>query len=296
MSLFARVSALVCTLTLIFCCLASQVTAAASEAVRIEVDFEASASTGAQTHVTFWLSPKRVRIEQRARGHKAVGQQLLYQADFDRLYSISDVDQEYIEVDRDLVTALGIEVRAARREMNAQLAKLPRDQRAAFERLLGVNGAKDQQKKETTRIVATDQVEIVNGHKCRQVTVSRSDDQTGVACVVPYRAIGLTRRHLEVFRQLANFQRELMGARGLTPLEMVPNQPLDLLTQFDGFPLYLTRYASGGELSRIRVTGTETVAVEADFFELPAGYNLRGAFTEFQAERPGLSSPARVAR
>jgi len=72
-----------------------------------------------------------------------------------------------------------------------------------------------------------------------------------------------------------------MGARGLTPMEIVPNQPLDLLVQLDGFPLTYEREADGRLGSAIKVSSAEKLDAEDDLFEVPEGYVLRDAFAAF---------------
>ena len=122
----------------------------------------------------------------------------------------------------------------------------------------------------------------------------RGDIQVSAACVVPWRSVGIGPRDLDVFRQLANFQREIMGAGGLTPLEVVPDQPLDLLVQFDGFPMEFSRHVRGQLVSAIRVTRMAKSKARRGEFDVPKNYALRPGF-EFLAGE-GAEAPTAPAK
>jgi hypothetical protein len=83
-----------------------------------------------------------------------------------------------------------------------------------------------------------------------------------------------------------------MGASELTPLEIVPNQPLDVLVQFDGFPLYLKTQSGGKQRSEIRVVKAEHLVPNESLFEVPVGYEKRSAFEVIM----GAVAPLRTVR
>lgn len=270
--------------------------AQAANGVLFEVDFYEGGRTHPVSHASVWVSNRRVRIEQKSpNARKAGGAVLIYRGDVDRFYSLDPRREVYVEVDRKLITSLGKELNAARREVDMQLERLPEDQRKAFERLLGVRYESDMAENPLIAKPTGQKGEAAGGLECREVELTRAKEHVGNACVVSWARLGLQRKDVEVFRQMANFQRELMGARGLTPMEIVPNQPLDLLVQLDGFPLLYERKTPGRPSSSIRVVSAERMKPGDDLFEVPEGYVLRDAFASFiKLPIPG-SAPRRGA-
>jgi hypothetical protein len=276
--------------------------AEAANGVLFEVDFYEGGRNYPVSHASVWVSNRRVRIEQKSPNERRGGAVLIYRGDLDRFYSLDPRRQVYVEVDRKLITSLGKELIAARREVDMQLERLPSDQRRAFERLLGVTHEEDMANNPLIALKTGERGEAA-GLECRKMDLTRGDEHVGEACVVSWARLGLQRKDVEVFRQLANFQRELMGAHGLTPLEIVPNQPLDLLVQLDGFPLRYERKKRGYPSSIIRVASAERMKPDDALFEVPEGYVLRDAFASFlklpipsSAVGQGGSSPASRAR
>ncbi len=285
MLIHARIPLLAC-----IACLFTTAPALAGDGIRLEVDFIEGGEGQVREHATIWLSRRRLRIEQRTPGLKRSGHTLIYRGDQDRLYSLDTANRAYVDVERRMMAALGLEMRAARREVDSQLARLPKDQHAIAQRLLALPEPRVSPTKTPLSVVASDRLQEIGGRVCRGIFLRRAGVRVGEGCVVSWAEIGVSRADLEVFRQLANFQRELMGANGLTPLEIVPNQPLDILVQFDGFPMYLKLLQGGLEKSSIRVTAVEPITSTAGLFEPPRGYARRGVLS-LLAERFGAAPP-----
>jgi len=266
--------------------------AAAEQVMRVEVQFLDSAHADATQHALLTIGNQKLRIDQYAHIGPKAQHTLIYRGDRDVIYSLDSRDRAYIQVDRTLITLLGKELQAARREMEGVLRRLPDDQRRSGERIVGLE-VTDADGKARAALRVRDEGSTVKrlGRDCRKVTLWRGEIQVASACVVPWRDIGIGPRDLDVFRQLANFQREVMGAGGLTPLEVVPDQPLDLLVQLDGFPLEFSRSKKGKLVSAIRVTRMAKTKSHPDTFEVPASYALRAGF-EFLAGDVGATPSA----
>ncbi len=245
------------------------------EAVRIEIDFFEDGSAEPMNHATVWTAGRRLRVEQSVPGQLAKRATFIYRGDEDLIVSVSERDRSYTRVRRQMISALAQETRGPRREVDAQLRALPNDQRKAFERLIGVSRQDPGMARKPVRIDRADGGASVAGFDCFQVVLSRDDRPFGTACVAPWERLGMKPSDVEIFRSLANFQRDALGARALTPMELVPDQPLDLIVQFGGLPLSFERSVGGRERSAIRVTSVERVAAAASLFEAPAGYARR---------------------
>lgn len=283
-------------LALLLCVAAPPVLAGVS-GTRVDVEFLEAATGRNMQQVSVWISGRNLRIEQSDPARKGPKHVLVYRGDQGRFYSIDPKKSVYIEIDRALIAAMGFRTTAARREVDTQIQSLPSDQHAMLERLIGAREPGGEALVQApVRLVATDQMAAVAGRTCRKMDLLREETLVGVVCVAPWHEIGMQQADIEVFRELANFQRELMGAQDLTPLEIVPNQDLDLLVQFDGFPMYLRKGEIGKQQSVIRVTAVESFAPTAAIFEPPSGYAQRSPLSLLAGpELPAAGAPAEPA-
>jgi len=265
----------------------------ADEGLRFEVEF-ASSLPGDTKHerVTIWLSGRRLRIEQATLTHRLSSPVVIYRGDRDRVYSLDPRQHLYLEIDRQLLSSLTLQLQAARREMDAHLSRLPEDQHAMVERLFGAREPETPLVREPLLVVETERREQVGRHTCYGIDLVRGEVKVAEACIVAWSKLRIDRRDLEVFRQLTNFQRELMGARSLTPFEVVPDQPLDLLVQFEGLPLRFRKLKGDTETSTIRVTRLEHFDGGDELFEVPEGYALRGGGLSSLAGPAAPATPA----
>lgn len=270
----------------------------ASEAIKFEIDFFEHGAPDPMNHATVWVSGRRIRVEQRAPNGDLHGPVLVYLGDRNEILSISDHARSYAKLERETLSLLEGRTRRARREVDGQLQNLPSDQRKAFERLLGVSRQDPNMAENPVVVTSQDEMAEVAGFECKRVVMSRSDFAVGEACIASWDRIGLTEDDMEVFRALANFQRDAMGNRALTPMELVPNQPLDLITQFGGLPLSFERRVKGNPRSAIRVSSVERVPTLAVLFEAPTDYALRpgyGAFLSLLASTQSGRAPKSAA-
>ena len=266
--------------------------ASAEDVMRVEVQFLDAKRGDATQQALLTIAPQKLRIDQYTNLGDKAQHTLIYRGDRDVIYSLDSSDRAFIEIDRQLITILGKELHAARREMEMLLRRLPDDQRKSGERIIGLEVTDEDGLARATLRVRDDGATVKRlGRDCRKVSLWRGDIQVAAACIVPWRSVGIGPRDLDVFRQLANFQREIMGAGGLTPLEVVPDQPLDLLVQFDGFPMEFSRKVKGKLVSAIRVTKMAKSKARKGTFEVPANYALRPGF-EFLAGSSGEAATA----
>ncbi len=269
--------------------------ALAGPGLRLELEFaERKGGVERVERAIVWIADHRVRIEHVTAGASEERRALIFRADRGILYSVDPADQSYVQIDRRVIDAMDARIKAARKELEIWLDVLPAHQRAAAERLIG---AREQEVPvvDTPLIVSvTGQRGKLDGRRCQRVTLHREEVEVGEACVAEWASVTPDPPDLSVLRRLANFHREVMVAHGLTPLETVPLQPLELLAQFDGLPLHLRSLKDGVEKSRVRVLDVESVSAGEELFAAPAGYRLESLLSlmsENHAAPPAARSP-----
>lgn len=257
--------------------------AAAADIVKFEVDFFEDGREEPINHATIWTSGRKIRVDQTQPGGGS-GSSLVYRGDQDLVMSVSDRTRSYVKVERRLLTAMQGRLRAGRRTVEEHLKALPGDQRKGLERLLGVS--REDPTANVNPIVVesvkglADREGEVAGFACARKVMRRGVVVIGEACVAPWERIGMTPADMDVFRSLANYQRDALGARQITPLEIVPNQPLDLIVQFGGIPLSFERKIGPQRRSAVRVTSVDWISEEGSLFEPPANYTLLTGYAE----------------
>ena len=250
---------------------------AAGDGVRMEWQFSKLGSeTEATEQATIWISERRVRVEQESRTRTDAKHVLIYHGDQDVLYSLDDSSRAYVRIDRPMIEAMGARVKAARREIDARLSRLPPAQRVMALRFLGAMEPDKPMVETPTTAHPTERRERIAGYECSVKRLMRDQRKAGEVCVAEWKEVGVEQRELAVFRRLANLQRDMIGAESLTPLELVPNQPLDILVQFDGFPLRFVNVQNGEATAEVLVRAVERVDVPAALFAIPESYAQRG--------------------
>lgn len=220
-----------------------------------------------------------VRLEQLRPDGTAEGI-MIYRDDV--LYVVEPAERRYSAVDRATAQRVAAQIGSAMAEVRAQLERLPPDQRAMMERMMGgmAGGAGDAPVLEARD---TGRSETVDGQSCRTWQVLLSGEVISELCVVPYSSLPGTDDLAAAMEGMASLMKEFSkafaelggGDRGI-----------EAIGEVQGFPL-LTREFSGG-----RATGRETTVrewreedVPSSQFEVPAGYRKRDLLEEMERSR-----------
>ncbi len=275
---------------------ASPTIAFAADIVKFEVDFFGDGGEEPVNHATIWTTGRKIRVDQMQPGGDQNASSLVYRGDQELVISISDRTQSYVKVERRLLIGMQGRVRAGRRTVEEHLKTLPGDQRKGFERLLGVSR---EDPNATVNPIVVQPVSVVSdragevaGFGCTHKVMRRGVVVIGEACVAPWDRIGMTPGDMEIFRSLANYQRDALGTRQISPLEIVPNQPLDLIVQFGGIPLSFERKIGAQRRSAVRVTSVDWIAEEGSLFEAPANYTLATGYADMLSHLMPSSEPS----
>ena len=231
--------------------------ASGGELVRIEVEFFENEGKEPVNRATVFTSRRRVRIEQHVPGAANPPPVFIYRGDQDRLLSVVESSRSYLTIERQLLERVGAGARTARREIDRQLDGVPEDQQRLFGHFLGASQLDPSRPDDPLIVTRGDEGNPVAGYACRQVRLSRSGRLLAAGCVADWDTVGLTPDDVEVFRSLALLARDAMASRSPIPKELVPGQPLDLILQLGGFPVYFERAGQVAGDNAIRVASVE---------------------------------------
>jgi hypothetical protein len=267
--------------------------ARAAEVIRIEVEFFEGGNETPVNRATVLTSQRRVRVEQRSPGAVNSLPVFIYRGDQDRLYSIVEQARSYVVIERQMLERLGSGTRSARREVDLQLDGVPKDQQRLFGHWLGASQLDPNRPDDPLVVKRSDEMDTVAGYACRRVTLSRSSRVLAAGCVADWQTVGLTPEDVEVFRSLALLARDAMASRSPIPKELVPGQPLDLIVQLGGFPVFFERAGHVAGDNSIRVASVERIAADDSLFEVPTSFTARTGMTGLMGFSSLLSMPSR---
>jgi hypothetical protein len=273
---------------------------AGSEIVRIEVEFFEGGEPTPVNRATVYTSKRRVRVEQRGADPTAAPPVFVYRGDQDRLYSIVESARTYVLIERAMLDRLGAGARVAQREVDRQLEGVPQDQQRLYGHLLGTSQIDPSRPADPLVVARSGEMGEAAGYPCRRATISRSDRLLATGCVADWDVVGLTPEDVEVFRSLALLARDAMASRSPIPKELVPGQPLDLIVQLGGFPVYFERAGAVAGDNAVRVASVERIPADDSLFEVPADFTVRSGMTGMASfasllSRPGRATPTAMA-
>ncbi len=203
---------------------------------------------------------------------------MIFDADAQVLRVLRHGDRTYVEIDEAFAERLSSKVAEAQKMMEAQLAKMPPEQRAMMEKMMQGGalpfpkpGAKKDRPPLEAR--ATGEADTVDGTPCSLFRLRRGAEEKGDVCVASWSAVGASPEDIAVLKKLGAFQAKMTKSfAGSMP---GAEQPFELLERVDGFPLRTRRVAGGAVESETFFEDVTKTDVPADVFEIPAGYTRK---------------------
>jgi hypothetical protein len=190
----------------------------------------------------------------------------------DTMYVIDDSDQTYIVFDKATMEQLAKQISVAMERMKEQLAKMPPEQRAQMEQMMGkVPGMGGEGQKWVVEAVDTGKSDKVDGRGCRIWDVKRNGELDDQLCVVPYSALPGKEDLQAMFQKFARVFEEM--AKSVPMLSGMMSNEFSAQNKVNGFPVRSRGYENGklgDEEQLVKVWREE--AIPASMFEIPAGY------------------------
>ncbi|MEZ5500835.1 MAG: hypothetical protein R3E77_15585 [Steroidobacteraceae bacterium] len=229
------------------------------------IERDAGQSAARQT-VRFWADGPSLLVEQTdgARRHAQILRD-------QQIYIIDHVKKTYMHLDRKQLEAMGDRLGEMRKQMEAQLAKLPPEQRQMVEQMMrGKMGATVDQPK--LRIEASDHRGSAAGADCRFWNIWRGERLDSALCVASPAKLDGGVELMQTMKTLAAYfagMRKAMERSGFMP----PDNGFEQLENIDGLPVINQRYDALGKLqSEIRTETIRRETIATSRFTVPDGY------------------------
>jgi hypothetical protein len=190
----------------------------------------------------------------------------------DTLYMIDDKDKSYIVMDKATMEQVAKKLNAQMEQLKQQMARLPPEQRAQMEQMLGGAGLGGAPR--TVEVSDTGKSDKVDGRSCKVWDVTRDGVLDEQICVVPYSSLPGKENFSTVFGNFAKVFEEM--AKSVPMLSGMMANEFSAQVKVNGYPVRQRAYENGkliNEETVVKVWREE--AVPASMFEVPAGYQRK---------------------
>lgn len=238
------------------------------------------ASAGKEPELTgrMFVEGDRVRIQgtERDADSEAEGT-VIFRPEPPALLVLNDDERSYVEITPADAKRVSSALDAARAQMEAQMAKMPPEQRAMLEKAMaGFGGAPPQAaatKSAPAKAVATGKSDEVSGFSCREYDVVRDGEKIAQACIAAWKDLGVSAADLAGLKKLAAFQRDMMASMKLGDMAGDPGtEVFEVMEQVGGLPVRVRTTEAGEQPTVMRVVAIEKKDLDPKLFEVPEGY------------------------
>lgn len=188
-------------------------------------------------------------------------------------------EKSYIVMDEATLSEVSAKISDAMKEMEAQLANMPPEQRAMVEQMMkgrmkGVMGQQGASSPEP-RIESLGSAKW-QSYTCREYAVFEGPQKTQQVCAAKLDDISGADEVMEAFVGMAAYIKKLTES-----MPMISNDglnPGELMEQIDGFPVHTIDYENGKVLREMSLDSVTEQELGKDLFAAPKGYRRQDPF------------------
>lgn len=219
------------------------------------------------TAITTYAQAGRMRVESKP------GDSYMIFKD-DTLYAIDTREKSYVALDRAAAKRMAEQINPALKQMQEQLARMPPEQRAQIEKMMGPQMAgMTRPKKRDIRRTARSQK--VGGHSCSYVELLEDGAVSDELCVAAAGTVPGSQELLDAALEMSAVVKEMFSAIDAPWLKDAIGQQIGVYDQIGGVPLQSRHYNAGNPVSETTLKSIRGGSVPASAFEVPAGYTKK---------------------
>ena len=242
--------------------------------------------TGASAPIdTIYAQGEMLRMDSSARGS---GRMSIIFRD-DTLWMVNHDEKSCQTIDKEGMEQLSAQLGGVMKQMEAELAKLPPEQRAMMEEMMkskmpaGMAGAGTAG---PPRRIEVGAVEKVGEYSCTLHTLFAGDDKVWEICAAPEKALpAATSEALGAFRAMSRFAEQLRDALQQGPLADMIATPFNELTEVNGLPIRVRSFDRGQITNESILKSIASQELDAGVFNVPDGYAVKDLTEGMKAGR-----------
>ena len=242
----------------------------------IVMDMVTRDASGAETERNrIYAQSEKIRMEQGGNGDTEATMIFLG----DRFLYIDHRDKSYIVMDDAMLDQVSAKMSEAMREMEAQLAGMPPEQRAMVEQMMKgqMQGMMGPQIDETPplRVEATGSGKW-KSHACREYAVFEGDAKTQEVCAADLDDVEGSGEFIAAFRNMAAYITKMTESLPMMALDR--SDPGELMERIDGFPVRTVDFENAVAVRETSLDSIVEQELEEAMFVAPDGYRQRDPF------------------
>ena len=240
----------------------------------VVMDMVSRDASGAETLRTkIYAQAKKVRMEEGDGGDAT----MIFLGD--RFMYIDHGEKTYTVMDEAMLEEMSAQINEAMKEMEAQLASMPAEQRAMVEQMMKgqMQGMMGQQGEEAPppRVEKTGSGKW-QSRDCTEYAVYEGDEKTQQICAAGLDDVKGADEVIEAFRNMADYITKMTESMPMRPAKQ-PN-PGELMDQIDGFPVHTVDYENGKVVMESSLDSIVEKDLDEGLFSAPEGYRQQDPF------------------
>jgi hypothetical protein len=199
----------------------------------------------------------------------------------DRFLYVDHRKKSYVVMDEAMLDDVSAQMNEAMKEMEAQLADMPPEQRAMVEQMMKsqMQGMAMQQSPPPSRprVEAKGSGEW-KSHKCRQYAVFEGAEKVQDICAAKLDDVDGADELIDTFRNMAAYMTKMTES-----MPMVSDDGMDpsrLMEEIDGFPVRTIDYKNGVATGETSLHSITEQSLDAGLFRAPDGYRREDPFDQ----------------
>jgi hypothetical protein len=191
----------------------------------------------------------------------------------DVLYTLDPKDKTYIMIDRPTMQRMVEQLGPVLKQMQETMAKMPAEQRAKMEKMLGNSSAGGKPPVEQVR--KTTRTDKIAGYACTYSEVVRDDVVSSEACVVAPSALQGSQELIDASAKVAAFTKQLTEGLDVPMIRQMADRQVENYSQLGGVPVRGRRFTDGKATYESTLQSLSTAALPATLFDVPADYTRK---------------------
>lgn len=236
----------------------------------VVMDMVSRDSSGLETDRSkFYSQSKMVRMDQGEDGD--VENSMIFLGD--HFVYLNHRDKSYIVMDEEMLEQVSTKIDDAMKEMEAQLANMPPEQRAMVEQMMkgrmqGVMG--QQREKAPEPRVESMGTSKWQSYKCKQYAIFEGPEKTQEVCAAKLDEVDGADEVMEAFVGMAAYIEKM--TESLPMMENDGLNPGELMKQIDGFPVHTVDYVNGKAEREMSLDSVVEEDLDPNLFVVPKDY------------------------
>jgi hypothetical protein len=189
----------------------------------------------------------------------------------DTLYVLNTKDKTYNAMDRASMQKMAEQISPALKQMQEQLAKMPPEQRAQVEKMMG-QSAPGTGKETTQEFRKTSRTDKVAGYSCSYVEMLEDNVMQNEFCVVPTATLKGSADLMAAAQKMQAMLEDMLKTLDSPMMKQMIARQQTNYAQLGGIPVLTRRYENGKATVETTLRSIHSESLPASAFEIPAGY------------------------